>query len=364
MNILFRLLNNSYIKLFISLIGFTGTIWSIAFAIKSKKRKEITATRCRYYISDDLRKKYKKIFNIEDISDLSITRIYIWNSGNMEIEESDFASSAKLAIEGFKDCKLLSVAIEEKSEICNFILDDSQLMENNKAPIHFEYFKPNDCVRITVLHKGSFKNMKAVGIIKDGEEIKNNKIDLDSSSIIFHTNFAFVLFLTGLTLMLENFICFLHLNSDWIAFSERTSLFIKILSWIVFFIALGLCMHNHKRWVSFIIFNVAVWQNIIINCASSSAWITFSERTPLFVKILLWIVSFIALFLSEINPNWISSIIFIVVAWLCIISCADFSGVLSVSQSNLIIMIFAACTFFWYITVKKRYTTADWYYFH
>jgi hypothetical protein len=174
-DILAKLMNNPYAWFALSLLAILGVVLTIIFAIKGKKVRKISQYRSTYKIIrninselNDLEIKWKD----DLIDNLSITKMTIWNDGNIKLEEDDFASSEHLAIEAIKDCKMLNASIllaPEKTNTFNIDL----ILELNKMFINFEYMDAKDGVVIQIVHTGSANNLRLVGKIKSGKAIKN-----------------------------------------------------------------------------------------------------------------------------------------------------------------------------------------------
>lgn len=209
-DILEKLMKNPYAWLALSLLAIIGFALTIMFAIKSKKVRKISQNKSTYKIIRNVNRELSDLeikWKSDPIDDLSITKLTIWNDGNIKLEEDDFASSEKLAIEAIEDCKMLNASIllePEKTNTFNINLN----LELNKLFISFEYMDPNNGLVIQIVHTGSADNLRLMGKIKSGKPIKNDENNNDKPMskrankfldfVICHT---YTIFMTMLTLI-------------------------------------------------------------------------------------------------------------------------------------------------------------------
>ena len=142
----------------LSLIGTLLAIPSFAFSVitwyKGKKKKQLRCARAQYpMITNPLNISQNLSINTKDNNDISITRLAIWNGGNIEILSNDIAQMAPLIVFCSDDAELLSVDIQYKSNpamSCSAILQNKQ-----EALIGFDYFNPKDVIVLEITHIGA-----------------------------------------------------------------------------------------------------------------------------------------------------------------------------------------------------------------
>ena len=165
-------------------IGILGILTAVYFALKNRKIKQLSYQNKSFDLIDDEISKIENfdvLYNGERIKDLTVSKIYLWNSGNTIIYNSDIASKDRIRCV-FPDSAILnSKIIAVADDACNIRLGEKQT--GGILPIEFEYLEKNQGVVINVLHtemkrirnendKEESDEIKLVGKIKDGK-IKN-----------------------------------------------------------------------------------------------------------------------------------------------------------------------------------------------
>lgn len=163
---------NPYVWAILSLC----TIFSVALAIwaliKGKKKLELscyTTTKSIMKDGKELIEGLKVVYNERVISDLSITRLAIWNSGTEVLNVSDIVATQPLQITTANEEILDAIIItsSEKTNECKIV----HKSERNVC-IGFEYMNKRDGLVIQILHTGDAAGLKVICKIKGGEKLK------------------------------------------------------------------------------------------------------------------------------------------------------------------------------------------------
>lgn len=167
-------MNNPYTLLFLAVISIFSTIFGIYTWCAGKQRKELSV----YYKSDILIKAGKQripkldiLYDGNEIDDLSSTKLYIWNSGNQVLNNSDIVSSRPPRVVSANNATLLDVQIIRSSDTTN-AFSISQKNEN-AAQFDFEYIDHGDGILVQILHTGNYSDIEFDCKIKGGREIKD-----------------------------------------------------------------------------------------------------------------------------------------------------------------------------------------------
>ena len=147
-------------------------IFSVYTWIKGKRKKEFTYARTTFQL---VRKgvstidKLKLSFGDKPISDLSVTRFTIWNSGTEKIEQVDLYKDEPLRIINSENAQILDASIVPESnerEKFKITLDEKDVV------INFECAEKKDGFVIQVIHSGAADELKPAIGIKGGKELR------------------------------------------------------------------------------------------------------------------------------------------------------------------------------------------------
>ena len=156
-------------------------IFSTVFAVytwiasKTKKQFSFSCKTNEIIVSgksniDKLKIKYDG----QDISDLSSSRFYIWNSGNKVINIDDVVISKPLCIINTGDAKILDAQIiKYNEETNNFAVTQ---MSDTRIKLSFDYVDHGEGLILQVLHTGSSKDLELNCKIKGGKKIVDRSV--------------------------------------------------------------------------------------------------------------------------------------------------------------------------------------------
>ncbi len=176
---------NPYMSFISFLVGITGVILTIVTFWIGKKFKRITYTKKTNTIVslnnvgvDSLRLFYKD----EKISDVSITRIAVWNSGKETIEKENIVPRRPLKVcvkdASADDTRILDCSVDFLTD--ENIFEDKKPsnidLEKSNYAIPFDFIDPDHGMIIQVIHTGNAEDIFMDCQIKGGKdfELVNN----------------------------------------------------------------------------------------------------------------------------------------------------------------------------------------------
>lgn len=171
---------NPYGVIFAFIITLIGTILGLIGCLRKTKKQISYSLETTHILKkgfpkvNDLRVEYKD----KNIEQLSITRIRIWNSGNVLIEKDDLYKNQKITIDSVGAVEILSCTIENQSTVTI----EAKLEDNI---LNFETIEVHDGVYIDVFHTGdSNKDIILSGKIKGGKLMSNTLSDEKKAEIL------------------------------------------------------------------------------------------------------------------------------------------------------------------------------------
>ncbi|AVQ37759.1 hypothetical protein C7M56_03305 [Clostridium botulinum] len=152
--------------LIITILSF---LYAIYVAIKGKKKQQIAFARSNYNIVEGNGIEELEInFKGEKIKKATITKLAIWNCGNVTINRGDIVSTKPLSIQ----CsgKILNTQITKKTDESNLV---NISRNNGNITLDFEYLEPKDGVIVQIIHDSKKNDIELQGKIKGKLPIKN-----------------------------------------------------------------------------------------------------------------------------------------------------------------------------------------------
>jgi hypothetical protein len=176
--------NNELLTLGGLIIGLIGIILAIYFFVKSKKLKKKNYQLKSFNlihesVSDlpDLEVKYKG----NEVNNLTITKIAIWNSGNQTINSQDLVDLDPLRIYGSEGIEVFDIEIIDVVESSN---DYQLIRENDYWKLVFDYVDPEQGCGIVIYHSGKESSdilisgkLKGQGTIEQNDNVGGNIIE-------------------------------------------------------------------------------------------------------------------------------------------------------------------------------------------
>lgn len=197
--------------------GILSIIISLLIYFKSRRFKALSYSIKSFEIlNDDISSipGFKAEYKDEAINNLTVSKLYIWNSGNDIIENSDFSEIDNLRLKLPNNTDILYSNLLAQSKNTNQCKCNKS---KNTLIINFDYFEKNQGAVFTLLYclpKETEGKVKLEGTLKNGKI--SNKTDGSSNKYI---NFIFdtlPLFLVILTIQLITYLASLVNFPKWL----------------------------------------------------------------------------------------------------------------------------------------------------
>lgn len=152
---------------------------AIYFGVKGNKYQRITYTKKTNKLISLKKVAVKALhlyFNEEEITDVSVTRIAVWNSGNERIDAKDIVAIEPLRIcikEGCeKTTRILDCSVDYVSEAS--IFENANIpqigLEKDYYPIPFDYIASSNGMIVQIIHTGEANDVYLDCHIKGGRK--------------------------------------------------------------------------------------------------------------------------------------------------------------------------------------------------
>lgn len=193
----------------VSLASFIIGIFGIGLAIYFYKigvrtRMPCFSMRSFNVISDEI-KKYgdlKVLYRDDEIMNLTITRIAIWNGGKETINFNDLAPKDLIKIIPINNNTIFdSEILSHSNDTCQFSIN----WTNSEINISFDYMDYNQGCHLKITHSGKKSSdllvsgtVKGYGKIKEIEDQKEESSDLSSIGLAYSLGILALIFYIGL----------------------------------------------------------------------------------------------------------------------------------------------------------------------
>lgn len=183
-NLVEMLVNNTYVQLFVII----GTIYSIYMSKQSYPKYELSyykQTNKVISISGSHINSLRMTYKGEPITDISITKVAIWNSGTQGIEKKDIVNGRQLTL-GVKEnrnSKILDCFIKYRTDNTNDIKQDPIKNEKGTAIKYifdFTYMARKDGFLLEIIHTGNVDDLYIDCYTKEGKDI----IEIDKQGAV------------------------------------------------------------------------------------------------------------------------------------------------------------------------------------
>lgn len=117
--ILENMQNNPYAWGILAILTIVSIIYAVITNRANKKVKKLVYDGYSYNIvrlTDMEIGDLNIVYDGENVNDITITKIVLWNSGNEFIEEKDFSSINSLSVKGDEKCNILNASILVESD--------------------------------------------------------------------------------------------------------------------------------------------------------------------------------------------------------------------------------------------------------
>lgn len=156
------------------IVGIIGIILAILFYMKTRNDKQVffeikSANLISKFLTDRII-GLEVFLNKEKISDLSMSRIVIWNAGNKTINNFDIPENGRFYLLAKNNVKIFSIKIDENTDDFNNL---KLIRDESKYFIDFEYLDSKQGFTIEVIHSGKdSSNFAFGGKLKGGFRLK------------------------------------------------------------------------------------------------------------------------------------------------------------------------------------------------
>lgn len=205
-----NLSHNYYLLATASLVTIISLILSVFFYLKSHKSKSLSYEITSINVLRVNANTYNNLtvyFADSQIENFTVSKITIWNSGNITINGSDIAHGDPLRITRVEDVTILDAGTLYKSKKANQF--DIELRED-LIYVKFDYIDQNEGIVLRVYHTGtSSKSLELLGSIKGIKQIKDitkmrrlafrilKKIQLNDKKYEFFKRIIIVMYFIG-----------------------------------------------------------------------------------------------------------------------------------------------------------------------
>ena len=181
------LAKNPWLVIISFIITFLGFILAFIFYFKSKKvKKPRLESRSLNLLKESAEKieGLKITYLNENIPNITITKLAIWNDGNDTINKSDIASADPLLITAKDTVHILEYKIIYQKNECS-LFDIEEIESGKKLKVTFDFLDFQDGAVIQLLHTGnSSSDIEFGGTIKGVGKIGSNYSKNKVNSII------------------------------------------------------------------------------------------------------------------------------------------------------------------------------------
>ena len=158
----------------LSLIAVFSLLFAIYTWIVGKKKKQVSIVCETNEVIASGKSKIEKLYiqyDGEEIDNLSVTKFYIWNSGNEVINNTDIVGRRPLSIICSEPDSILDIQIIKANEETNaFSIAE---IKNQRVSFDFDYIEPGDGFVVQILHTGKAIDLDLDCKIKGGKEIRD-----------------------------------------------------------------------------------------------------------------------------------------------------------------------------------------------
>jgi len=168
----------------ISLLGVAITVIALIIQIKDKKRKAIFYSITTNVLLDNKVSMIDGIrvtFHDEEVRNIAISTVKIWNGGNELLEASDFYSGKELKLEiPINERILAAKVLDETEDTCK--VNATIAEQNNAVQISFYCLEPKQGATINIYHTNIEEDsIYLIGRIKGGKLI-NRSVSIETEN--------------------------------------------------------------------------------------------------------------------------------------------------------------------------------------
>ena len=169
-----ELMQNQYAWAILSICTVGSLLFAIYTWIKGADKKELSYFHVSHAITrggKNLIPAIKITYNDMEITNLTSTKLAIWNSGNRVVNRSDVVVGREVCIGAPDSVGILYVEIIAESDVTNkFELSNTS---PNTQKISFEYIDKHEGVVLQIFHTGNHDDISVDCKIKGGKSVKS-----------------------------------------------------------------------------------------------------------------------------------------------------------------------------------------------
>lgn len=146
------------VSLLLGIIGLLLTIYGVIITIRSATKISLSYSITGNNLIQDFTEKLNGLelkFKDQNVRNLTITKMVIWNSGNASIRKTDLVESDRLRICVPNDINILDfdiIQVNESSNEFNLTVNAQNVIETKEVRVNFNYIdKKQGCV-LQILH--------------------------------------------------------------------------------------------------------------------------------------------------------------------------------------------------------------------
>lgn len=264
-----KLMANPYAWAIISFIAIASFIYAIVCQHKNKEKKEFSYRQQSNSLIVKKKSKYEKLsisYDGQQIEDLTVSRIIVWNSGNKTLNKEDIVPSKELTVSTSEDQIILDTELIARTEDTNRFL--IRRIDEHTVKIYFDYADKKDGIVLQIIHTGTKEDIKLDCKIKGGNPIKDTappkSVSRERLEIMMGGLLALLLIAGTLFILFFAVLCTIAIfNPSVQSFlfqpitkqrSEQSNVIISsLLSWLYFMIGSGFIFRHVKK-----VFNVGI----------------------------------------------------------------------------------------------------------
>lgn len=155
-------------------ISVLSLIYAIACNRANKERREISYSLVSRVLIRKGRKKFDKLsvaYNGQQITDLCVSTLTIWNSGNKTLNASDMVASKEVTISALDGNMIYDSEILKCSEETNKF--SREVIDGSTVKIFFDYIDKMEGAVVQIIHSGAKDALAIDCKIKGGMPIKD-----------------------------------------------------------------------------------------------------------------------------------------------------------------------------------------------
>ena len=248
-----NILTHPYIVALFSLFGVVGGIVTIISFVDTTSAKRVSYTIISHPIirrSNNNISKLKIFYDNNQISDLTMSKVVIWNSGKHAIKNEDIPKNSPLQINISSNARVLNYEISGMVNKANgYVIED----DCQKFIIRFDYIGSKEGIIIDLLHTGTKRSIDVSANVIEGKQIRyaaDASIPIDSrtrrirKTLVIMGSFIVVMSLVVVVLIVSAHFDLFHMQELMYAGNQNESVSYMILISMLLLVMGGLYYYS------------------------------------------------------------------------------------------------------------------------